>query len=73
MAVELSGYGIAQQRAAAELAPSSDDTGLREKALAMAIDYHRSSHGDRSPSPDVDSISVTATKFLAFLKGGANV
>jgi hypothetical protein len=72
MAVDIKDYGYAQNIAAAGLAqaqqirnvPSESD--LREKALAMAIDFHRS-HGD------VDGVEATAAKFLAFLKGDANV
>ena len=40
------------------------ETDLRQKALAMAIDYHRSVPGD---------VQATAARFLAFLKGETNV
>jgi hypothetical protein len=81
MAIDLNDYGYptnqqlwqeAQSAAATGLAkaqqvrtdPSESD--LREKALTMAIEYHRS-HGD------VEGVEATAAKFLAFLKGGSDV
>jgi hypothetical protein len=70
MATSLEAYGYdylgQTYREMKPTTPDADfDASLREKALMMAIDYHRHQPGGH--------VEETAAKFLAFLKGDANV
>lgn len=71
MAVNLEGYGYDNlgqaYRKRAETQPDADSgDDLREKALALAIDYHRG-------QTIGETVEATAIKFLAFLKGEPHV